>query len=160
MLLRLRWVGKLREALRSKQGTTRGLRPSPTQIARPYYDEGSRTSQDGEQEEERHHDSRLRPAPSRAGTVPLRSHCSARGPRRDRAAGRGWQDIHTLSFSSPKTTHALRGAVGTALQCSETEDPEPDPGHGRRVDGTFDETQAHFSQRERIGSILASGSGV
>ena len=73
----------------------------------------------------------------------LRSHCSARGPRRDRAAGRGWQDIHTLSFSSPKTTHALRGAVGPPLQCSETEDPEPDPGHGRRVDGTFDEGRPH-----------------
>jgi hypothetical protein len=94
-------------------------------------------------EAERHHDSRLRPAPSRAGTVPLRSHCSARGPRRDRAAGRGWYDIHTLSFSSHKTTHALRGAVGTALQRSETEDPEPDPGHGRRVDGTFDEGRPH-----------------
>ena len=60
-----------------------------------------------------------------------------------RAAGRGWHDIHTLSFSSHKTTHALRGAVGSALQCSETEDPEPDPGHGRRVDGTFDEGRPH-----------------
>ena len=61
-----------------------------------------------------------------------------------RAAGRGWHDIHTLSFSSHKTTHALRGAVGTAPQRSETEDPEPDPGHGRRVDdGTFDEGRPH-----------------
>ena len=72
-------------------------------------------------------------------TVPL----MARGPRRDRSAGRGWQDIHTLSFSPPKTTHALRGAVGTAPQRSETEDPEPEPRHGRRGDGTFDEGGPH-----------------
>jgi len=43
---------------------------SPTQNAIYYYDEGSKTSKNGEQEEERHHDSRLRPAPSRARTVP------------------------------------------------------------------------------------------
>ena len=60
-----------------------------------------------------------------------------------RAAGRGGNDIHTLSFSSPKTTHALRGAVLTAPQRSETEDPEADPRHGRRVDGTFDEDGPH-----------------
>ncbi len=60
-----------------------------------------------------------------------------------RAAGRGGNDLHTLSFSSPKTTHALRGAVLTAPQRSETEDPEADPRHGRRVDGTFDEDGPH-----------------
>ena len=72
-----------------------------------------------------------------------RSHISGRGPRRNRAAGRGGNDLHTLSFSSPKTTHALRGAVLTAPQRSETEDPEADPRHGRRVDGTFDEDGPH-----------------
>ena len=134
---------KLREQARNLGTLVLHRSSSPTQNAIYYYDEGSKTSKNGEQEEERHHDSRLRPAPSRARTVPRRSHCSARGPRRDRVAGRGWQDIHTLSSSSPKTTHALRGAVLTAPQRSETEDPEADPRHGRRVDGTFDEDGPH-----------------
>ena len=129
---------KLREQARNLGTLVLHRSSSPTQNAIYYYDEGSKTSQG-----ERHHDSRLRPAPSCAGTVPLRSHCSARGPRRDRVAGRGGPDIYTLSFSSPKTTHALRGAVLTAPQRSETEGPEADPRHGRCLDGTFDEGETH-----------------
>ena len=86
---------------------------------------------------------RLRDSIQAPSTRALRSHMSGRGPRRDRAAGRRGHDIHTLIFISPETTHALRGAVGTAPQRSETEDPEADPRHGRRVDGTFDEDGPH-----------------
>ena len=107
---------------------------------------------------------RLRDSIQAPSTRASRSHMSGRGPRRDRAAGRRGHDIHTLIFSSPETTHALRGAVGTAPQRSETEDPEPEI---RATVAAWtapltraDRTQAHFSQRERIRAILAPGSGV
>jgi len=71
---RLRSVGtessKLREQARNLGTLVLHRSSSPTQNAIYYYDEGSKTSKNGEQEEERHHDSRLRPAPSRARTVP------------------------------------------------------------------------------------------
>ena len=69
-------------------GSRLGSPSSPIQIAHPYYDEGSTTSQDAEQEqeEERHNDSRLRPA-RHGPTVP------GRGPRRDKAAA-GERYIH------------------------------------------------------------------
>ena len=45
---------------------------------------------------------RLRDSIQAPSTRASRSHMSGRGPRRDRAAGRGGHDIHTLIFSSPE----------------------------------------------------------
>ena len=143
MLLRLRWVGKLREALVEQAR-------NDTQIPAPIANQKRNLLLRRRLEDESGGAAPRFATPSSSvlrgygpSTVPLFSHCSARGPRRDRVAGRGGQDIYTLSFSSPKTTHALRGAVLTAPQRSETEDPEADPRHGRRVDGTFDEDGPH-----------------
>ena len=140
MLLRLRWVGKAERgsggASKERHSDSGPYRQPKTQFitttkARRRVRGSGTTIRDSVQ---------LRHARARSlGGPTVRREARAA----TRAAGRGWHDIHTLSFSSHKTTHALRGAVGTAPQRSETEDPEADPRHGRRVDGTFDEDGPH-----------------
>ena len=108
---------------------------------------------------------RLRDSIQAPSTRASRSHMSGRGPRRDRAAGRGGHDIHTLIFSSPEND--ARPPL-KSVQRSESHHSQRKPKNRSRTRTTLASRWSRrrgrtarrpISLSNRIRLLLAAGSG-